>query len=102
MLEKGVRSHLAIRQGELPEPVGEDGGKGGEAGQPQGTQPAKPATQYQGWTGEFGDDRRRRDRYRRGQPEMLHLGDRAAEIQNLVDAALEIGGAEAEQRNGTN
>jgi hypothetical protein len=101
MFEEAVRGHLPVRHGKFPEPIGDDGRNGRETGQPQGAQPAKPTAQHQRRPGELRDDRGYRDRHRRRQAEMLHLGDRAGEVQQLADATLQIGGAEPEQRNET-
>jgi hypothetical protein len=73
-----------------------------ESGEPQGTQPSEYADQDKSGSAKLSNDRC--DRHRRGglQSEMPYFGNSAFEVQDLVDAALQISSAKPEQRDEVN
>src|SRR5215467_6022465 len=102
MLEELVFRHEAAGRGELPEPVCNKRGRERESGEPQGTEPSEYTGQDESGSAKLGNDRC--DRHGRGglQSEMPHFGNSAFEVQDLVDAALQISGAKPEQRDVVN
>src|SRR5882672_9644618 len=97
MLEERVFDHEALRQLQFPESIGDEGGDQRESGKPQRAEPAVDPGQDERGSGELGDDRRAGSGCRERQPEVLPLGYRSIEVEELVEAALNVGRAESEQ-----
>src|SRR5271167_3144987 len=99
MLKERILGRVSLRQRRTPEAVGEKRRHQGKPSQHQRASPTKEAAQDQERSADLHDDHGDRERRRRTQTELLHLGNRSAEIERLGQAALQIGAAEKKQRD---
>src|SRR6266704_3192681 len=102
VLEERVLNHEALRWLHFPKSIRNEGGEQRESCKPQGAEPAVDSGQDERGTGELGDDRRGGSRCCEGESEALRLGHRGVEVEELVKAALNVCGAEAQQCNEVN
>src|SRR6266436_9431117 len=102
VLEERVLGHETLGRRNLPETVGDERRDERECAQPKRADPAIEARKDKRRSGELGDDRCNGDGRGPRQAEMLCLGYRAAEIEQLDKATLQVGGTKSQQSNEAN